>query len=190
MSGKVSFSTAQTIAPAPVVLVGCVHRDLGVNLLTIAWTGVNCSDPPAIHVSIRPSRHSHRMVKESGCFTVNLPTSGMLRQVDLCGTLSGRDGDKWARAGLTPERGEAVEAPLVAECPVSFECVVRHAIPLGTHDLFVGEIVARRADPSVVEKGRVDFSRIPLIAYVGGDYWSLGERIGTYGFSGKRGAAR
>ena len=122
MIEKVRFRQAQMFSPTPVVLVGCAHRELGKNVLTIAWTGVGCSDPPVVHVSIRPSRFSHRMIKESGCFTVNVPTREILRQVDLCGVVSGRDGDKFARAGLTPVDGAAVEAPIVAECPVNFEC--------------------------------------------------------------------
>ncbi len=182
MKGKIEFDRSQMIAPVPVVLVGCADAG-GSNLLTIAWTGIDCSEPPAVHVSIRPSRHSHGMIARSGCFTVNIPSRGMLRQVDLCGIVSGRDGDKWRRAALTPLPGISVAAPIVAECPVNFECEVRNVIPLGTHDMFVGEIVARRADEDLVANGRVDYSRIPLIAYAGGEYWSLGERIGTYGFS-------
>ncbi len=185
MKRKIGFDAAQMIAPVPVVLVGCAHSELGLNLLTVAWTGINCSDPPTLHVSIRPQRYSHRMIAESGCFTVNVPTREMLRQVDLCGIVSGRDGDKWARAGLTPLTGSAVAAPLVAECPVNFECAVRHALPLGVHTMFVGEIVARHADEDLVNDGRIDFSRLHLIAYVHREYWSLGERIGTYGFSAR-----
>jgi flavin reductase (DIM6/NTAB) family NADH-FMN oxidoreductase RutF len=185
MRRKIEFAEAQMIAPSPVVLVGCAHPELGLNLLTIAWTGIDCSDPPTLHVSIRPQRHSHRMIADSGCFTVNVPTRELLRQVDLCGIISGRDGDKWARAGLTPLTGAAVAAPLVAECPVNFECAVRHVLALGAHTMFVGEVVARHADEGIVQSGRIDFSRLPLVAYVDGEYWSLGERIGSYGFSGR-----
>jgi len=185
MQGKVPFDKSQILAPTAVVLVGCAHSELGRNLLTIAWTGVDCSDPPTVHVSVRPSRFSHRMIKESGCFTVNIPTCDILRQVDLCGVVSGRDGDKFKRAGLTPVRGEVVEAPLVAECPVNLECKVIHVVPLGVHDMFIGEIVARHADEPYVTDGRVDFSKLPLIAYVNREYWNLGGRIGTYGFSAR-----
>ncbi len=183
MIEKVKFGTAQMLSPTPVVLVGCAHRSLGRNVLTIAWTGVDCSDPPVVHVSIRPSRFSHRMIKESGCFTVNVPTREILKQVDLCGVVSGRDGDKFARAGLTPVDGSAVEAPIVAECPVNFECRVIQIVPLGVHDMFVGEIVGRSADARLVSNDRVDFSKVPLVVYVNGEYWSLGERIGAHGFS-------
>jgi len=183
MQRKVHFSRAQLLSPTPVVLVGCAHRSLGHNVLTIAWTGVDCSDPPILHVSIRPSRFSHRIIKESGCFTVNIPTRNLLRQVDLCGTVSGRDGDKFARAGLTPAEGEAVGAPIIVECPVNLECRLLQVIPLGVHDMFIGEVVARHADTSLVKNGRVEFEALPLVVYVDGAYWSLGERLGAYGFS-------
>jgi flavin reductase (DIM6/NTAB) family NADH-FMN oxidoreductase RutF len=183
MLNKVDFDKSQILSPTPVVLVGCAHGELGENLLTIAWTGVDCSDPPTLHVSIRPSRFSHRIIKESGCFTVNVPTREMLRQVDLCGVLSGRDGNKFERVGLTPVRGDVVAAPLVAECPVNLECKVVHLVPLGAHDMFIGEVVARHAEEALVAQGRVDFSKLPLIVYANREYWSLGERIGTHGFS-------
>jgi flavin reductase (DIM6/NTAB) family NADH-FMN oxidoreductase RutF len=183
MTEKAAFSRAQMLSPMPVVLVGCAHRSLGRNVLTIAWTGVDCSDPPVVHVSIRPSRYSHKIIKESGVFTVNVPTRDLLRQVDLCGVVSGRDGDKFARAGITPLDGSAVEAPIVAECPVNFECRVLQVVPLGVHDMFVGEVVARRADAPIVSGARVDFSKLSLVVYVGGEYWSVGERLGAHGFS-------
>jgi flavin reductase (DIM6/NTAB) family NADH-FMN oxidoreductase RutF len=183
MQEKAVFSKSQVLSPTPVVLVGCAHGKLGMNVLTIAWTGVDCSDPPVVHVSIRPSRFSHRIIRESGCFTVNVPTRDLLRQVDLCGVLSGRDGDKFARVGLTPLKAQSVEAPLVGECPVNFECRLLQVVPLGAHDMFIGEVVARHADASLVKNGRVDFGKLPLIVYVNGEYWSLGERLGAHGFS-------
>jgi flavin reductase (DIM6/NTAB) family NADH-FMN oxidoreductase RutF len=185
MTRKVDFSKAQILAPTPVVLVGCAHRDIGRNVLTVAWCGVDCSEPPVVHVSVRPSRYSHRIIKESGVFTVNIPTRELLRQVDICGTVSGRYGDKFERAGLTASPGGVVEAPIVAECPVNLECTVLHVLPLGAHDMFVGEIVARHADESLVTDGRVAFEKLSLIAYVLGEYWSLGQKIGDYGFTSK-----
>jgi flavin reductase (DIM6/NTAB) family NADH-FMN oxidoreductase RutF len=134
-------------------------------------------------VSIRPSRFSHRIIRESECFTVNIPTREILRQVDLCGVVSGRDGDKFARSGLTPMDGSAVDAPIVAECPVNFECRVIQIVPLGVHDMFIGEVVERRADAALVSNRRVDLSKTPLVVYVNGEYWSLGERVGAHGFS-------
>ena len=183
MKEKVAFDTSFMLAPLPVVLVACEHEKLGRNILTIAWCGVDCSDPPSIHVSIRPGRHSYRIIKESECFTVNIPTRNILRAIDLCGTVSGKFGDKFERSGLTPAPGTEVTAPIIAECPINLECRVREVIELGLHHMFIGEVVARHADSDVLKDGAIDFSRIPLISYVHGEYWSMGERIGEYGFS-------
>ncbi len=185
MDDKIALKGSLMLAPVPVVLVGCRHEELGSNLLTIAWCGVDCSDPPIIHISIRPSRHSYRMIKESGSFTVNFPTCDLIHEVDLCGLISGKDGDKFERSGLTPSKARAIAAPIVAECPVNIECVVRDVISLGVHDMFLGEVVAKTADPFCVTKGKVDFTKLPLIAYCNGEYWSLGEKIGRYGCSMK-----
>jgi flavin reductase (DIM6/NTAB) family NADH-FMN oxidoreductase RutF len=125
------------------------------------------------------------MIKESGCFTVNFPTRDMVRAVDLCGVISGRDGDKFERAGLTAVPGSAVAAPVVGESPVAIECAVHDIVPLGVHDLFIGRVVARTADPACLTGGKVDFNKIPLICYVNGEYWSLGENLGRYGCSRK-----
>ncbi|UCF04356.1 MAG: flavin reductase family protein [bacterium] len=181
MPEKVELEVPLMLAPVPVVLVASAHEEFGQNVLTIAWCGVDCSDPPTIHVSIRPSRHSHRMIKESEVFTVNFPTSDLLRAVDFCGTVSGSLGDKFGPAGLTPVAAKEVKAPLIAECPVNIECIVRDIIPLGLHDMFLGEIVASHADKAVVKEGWVDFSKIPLISFVNGEYWSIGEKIGDFG---------
>lgn len=186
MTEKVTLTGTFMLAPVPVVLVACTHSGMGNNLLTVAWCGVDCSDPPIIHVSIRPGRYSYRMIEESECFTVNMPTRDLLREVDLCGTVSGRDGDKFKRAGLTPEPSKEITAPIVAECPVNIECRVREVVPLGLHGMFLGEIVYKRADDSCIKDGKIDFGEIPLITYVNGEYWSLGERIGKHGCSEER----
>ena len=180
---KLEVKTPLILAPVPVVLVACAHEELGYNVLTIAWCGVDCSNPEMIHVSIRPSRHSYRMIKESGCFTVNVPTVELTRQVDLCGVVSGKDGDKFERAGLTPLPASKVDAPLVAECPLNIECKVREVLELGVHHLFIGEVVAKHASPELVVGGKLDLTGLPLIAYVNGEYRVLGEVVGKSGFS-------
>lgn len=185
MTEKKKLEGSFILAPLPVVLVGCAHEELGRNILTIAWCGVQSSDPETVHVSIRPERHSYRMIRESGCFTVNIPVAGIARQVDLCGMISGADGDKFEKAGLTALPGTAVDAPLVAECPVNLECEVTGIFPTGVHHVFIGEVVAKHADESVLTLGKLDFAKIPLITYVNGDYWSLGEMIGHHGFGSK-----
>jgi flavin reductase (DIM6/NTAB) family NADH-FMN oxidoreductase RutF len=185
MSAKVEMKGNLMLAPVPVVLVACSHEELGVNLLTVAWCGVDCSKPPIVHVSIRPDRFSYRMIKESGAFTINFPTRHMVNTVDTCGTVSGAEVDKFELAGLTPAAAKLVPAPLIAECPVNLECELVQIIPLGLHDMFLGEIVARHVDAAVSTDGNADWSKIPLISYVDGEYWSLGEKIAVYGCSRK-----
>lgn len=185
MHDKQELTGSFIMAPVPVVLVACSHEELGRNLLTIAWCGINCSDPETVHVSIRPERHSYRMMAESGCFTVNIPTAGMTRVVDLCGVISGSDGDKFDAAGLTAAPAKIVQAPLVAECPINLECEVKNVIPVGVHHMFIGEVAAKHVDEEVMTDGKLDFSKIPLITYVNGEYWSLGQPVGRYGFSKK-----
>jgi len=189
MDEKISLEGSFLLAPVPVVLVACAHEELGRNLLTIAWCGVDCSEPPIVHVSIRPSRYSHRMIKESGCFTVNIPTVNMLHAVDLCGTVSGREGDKFERAGLTPIGAAEVPAPLVAECPVNIECILKKKIPLGTHPLFIGEIIQVHIDQDILNnEGKIDFTKAAPLTYGAvkkgeGEYWSLKKKIGKHGYS-------
>jgi len=171
----------------PAVLVGAAAEVDGgrrENVITVAWSGIACGDPPMVSIAVRPTRFSHSLIKSSGEFTVNVPSADMARAVDLCGQISGRDGDKFAIAGLTPVRASEVSAPLVAECPVSLECRVRHVYKAGSHDLFVGEIVAVQAAEAVVdEKGRIDVGRVNPLCYGGGLYWRLGDNLGTYGHS-------
>lgn len=180
---KLEIQTPLIMAPVPVVLVACAHEELGYNLLTIAWCGVDCSKPEMIHVSIRPGRYSYRMIKESGCFTVNIPTADLTRQVDLCGVVSGKDGDKFERAELTPLPASKVQAPLVAECPVNIECEVREVLELGVHHMFIGEVVAKHASAELVTGGKLDLTDLPLITYVNGEYRVLGDVVGRSGFS-------
>lgn len=174
MQRKLEVNDTFLLAPVPVVLVGCASEELGRNLLTIAWCGVDCSEPPLIHISVRPSRHSYRMIRESGCFTVNIPTKGILEKVNMCGLVSGREGDKFERVGLTALSASKVQAPIVSECPVNIECEVRQVLELGVHHMFIGEVVAVRADEGLVrEDGSLDLSGIELFAYVNGEYVAL-----------------
>ncbi len=180
---KTEFHGSFILAPVPVVIVGCAHKELGKNLITIAWTGVNSADPETVHVSIRPSRYSYRMVKESGCFTVNIPTVDLLSAVDKCGIISGKKFDKFEITGLTAVQGTKVNAPMIAECPINLECEVRTVIDLGLHHMFIGEVVAKHAVVSCLTKGQVDPAKISLITYIHGEYWSLGKRLERSGFS-------
>jgi len=172
--------------PTPVVLVTCVDEAGKPNIITLAWVGTINSEPPMIGISIRPERYSHACVKRSREFVVNLPTEEMVRKVDACGVLSGKEMDKFASTGLKPIPAQKLKPPLIDECPVQMECKVKEIISLGSHDLFLGEIVALHVKEEVQkEKGRIDITKALPFVYCPGarEYWNLGKRIGHYGFT-------
>ena len=181
---KLQWKPGTLLAPAPPALVSCGTMEAH-NVLTAAWTGIVCSEPPMTYVSIRPERYSHHMILERGEFVINLPTQAIVRATDLCGVKSGRDGDKFALAGLTAEPSALVAAPGIGECPVSLECRVREVLHLGSHDMFLSDIVAVDVDPGYVdEKGALHLEKAGLLAYAHGGYYGLGRQLGTLGFSG------
>lgn len=187
---KVQWKPGTLLAPVPPVLVSCGSREAP-NLLTVAWTGIVCSEPAMTYVSVRRERFSHHLIQESGEFVINLPAQNLLRAVDLCGVKSGRDGDKFALAGLTPQESFTVGAPGVAECPVSLECRVRQTLPLGSHDMFLAEITAVDVDPRYIDgKGALRLEKCGLLAYAHGAYFSLGKQLGTFGFSVRKKPAK
>ena len=180
---KLQWKPGTLLAPAPPALVSCGAMEAH-NVLTAAWTGIVCSEPPMTYVSIRPERYSHHMILERGEFVINLPTQAIVRATDLCGVKSGRDGDKFALAGLTAEPSALVAAPGIGECPVSLECRVREVLHLGSHDMFLSDIVAVDVDPGYVdEKGALHLEKAGLLAYAHGGYYGLGRQLGTFGFS-------
>ncbi len=170
--------------PVPVVLLTCRRPDDTPNIITIAWAGTVSSDPPMLSVSIRPTRFSHGIVKDTGEFVVNVPTASLVRATDVCGVVSGRDHDKFALTGLTPEPASNVAAPLIAECPLSIECRTREVISLGVHDMFVAEIVAVHVDDRIAGgQGRWDFDAADPLCFCKGEYRRVGDSLGFYGFS-------
>lgn len=177
---KVIKPPSTALSPVPVVLVSCgVDRP---NLITLAWAGVACSEPPVIGIGVRPGRFSHHLIAEIGEFVINIPRAGQVGIVDYCGNASGRDVDKWAACGLTPAPASQVRVPLVAECPIALECRVIHRLTLGSHDLFLGQVVAVQVDDGLLAAdGRPDYTRTQPLAYVGGDYWQMGGPAGHYG---------
>ena len=180
---KLQWKPGTLLAPAPPALVSCGTMEAH-NVLTAAWTGIVCSEPPMTYVSIRPERYSHHMILERGELVINLPTQAIVRATDLCGVKSGRDGDKFALAGLTAEPSALVAAPGIGECPVSLECRVREVLHLGSHDMFLSDIVAVDVDPGYVdEKGALPLEKAGLLAYAHGGYYGLGRQLGTFGFS-------
>ena len=180
---KLQWKPGTLLAPAPPALVSCGTMEEH-NVLTAAWTGIVNSEPPMTYVSIRPQRHSHSIIKEKGEFVINLPTEAIVKATDLCGVKSGRDVDKFALAGLTAEPSNLVAAPGIAECPISLECKVREVTRLGSHDMFLADIVAVDVDPKYVdEKGALHMEKAGLLAYAHVAYFGLGKQLGTFGFS-------
>lgn len=180
---KLQWKPGTLLAPAPPALVSCGTMEEH-NVLTAAWTGIVNSEPPMTYVSIRPQRHSHGIIKEKGEFVINLPTEAIVKATDLCGVKSGRDVDKFQLAGLTAEPSNLVAAPSIAECPISLECKVREVYSLGSHDMFLADIVAVDVDPKYVdEKGALHMEKAGLLAYAHGAYFGLGKQLGTFGFS-------
>lgn len=174
---KESWKPGTMIYPLPAVLVGCGDAPDNWNLLTVAWTGTVCTAPPMCYVSVRPERHSHALIARTGEFTINLTTAAMARAVDWCGVRSGRDYDKFRETGLTPLRGAVVAAPALEESPVVVECRVRQILPLGSHDMFLAEVVNVLVDDRYIDSatGRFDLERAGLVAYSHGEYFRLGR---------------
>jgi flavin reductase (DIM6/NTAB) family NADH-FMN oxidoreductase RutF len=181
---KLEVNPSTCLYPVPVALVTCRREGETPNIITIAWVGTVCSDPPMLSISIRPTRYSHGIVKETGEFVVNIPDEPLLRVTDVCGVVSGRDEDKFALTGLTAEPASKVGAPLIAECPVSIECKTTEVLSLGVHDMFVAEIVAVHVAETVAgDGGRWDFDGAAPICFCKGEYRGLGAKIGSYGYS-------
>jgi len=181
---KVTKSPWTALFPCPVALVTCVDSEGKPNVITLAWVGTVCSDPPTLGLGIRPKRYSYKLIEDCGEFVVNVPNKDILRDVDFCGMVSGREVDKFSETGLTPQPAEKVKPPLIQECPINMECVVKKKLPLGTHHLFLGEIVHVHVDEDILnENGEIDFSRVAPFVYNDGEYWSLHKKIGIYGFS-------
>ncbi|MBC7251108.1 MAG: flavin reductase family protein [Anaerolineae bacterium] len=180
---KVIRKPATVLYPLPAVLVSCGTSQKA-NIITLAWVGTLCSEPPMVGISVRPGRHSHGLLQEVGEFVVNLPTASQARWVDYCGMVSGRKVDKWAACGFTPAPASEVQVPIIAECPLNIECRVRQVLSLGSHDLFLGEVVAVQVDEAVLdEQGRLDFDKAEPFAFLGREYRRVGEVVGSFGYS-------
>jgi flavin reductase (DIM6/NTAB) family NADH-FMN oxidoreductase RutF len=181
---KQVWKPSTMLNPVPVVMVTCVDAAGKPNIITLAWAGTVNSEPPMLSISVRKERYSHDLIKDKGQFAVNLTTQKLVRATDLCGVKSGRDTDKFELAGLTPEKASAIDVPIIKESPVSLECVVRNMIELGSHDIFIAEIVAVDTDESLLdEKGKLVMEKADLICYSHGKYWSLGKELGFFGYS-------
>lgn len=180
---KVSWKGGALIAPLPPVMVSCGSEE-DKNIITVAWTGIINTIPPKTYISLRPSRHSYGIIKESGEFVINLTPASLIRAADYSGMYTGAKKDKFRECSLTPEECEHVSCVGIAESPLSLECKVSEIIPLGTHDMFLADIVGVLVDESLLDKnGKLHIERAGLAAYAHGEYFELGRRIGTFGFS-------
>lgn len=182
---KIQFEKpGNMLYPVPAVMVSCADKNGRANILTIAWAGTVCSDPPMVSISVRKSRYSHDIIRDTGEFVINLTTEKLVRAADFCGVRSGRDIDKWEACGLTQAGSTAVSAPLILESPVNIECRVRQMLELGSHDMFLAEVVAVDADSRYMDsQGRFHLEQAGLIAYSHGKYFSLGKNLGFFGCS-------
>ncbi len=188
---KELWKPGNMLYPLPVVMVSMTDRDGKYNIITLAWVGTVCSDPPMVSVSIRPERYSYPIIRETGEFAVNLTTRELAFATDYCGVKSGRDVDKFKEMGLTPLPGRETGVVLIGESPVSMECRVRQVLPLGSHDMFVSEVVAVHADSRYMdENNKFCLEKAEPIVYSHGAYLTCGETLGTFGYSVRRSSDR
>ena len=180
---KLKWKGGALLAPMPPVMVSCGDMENS-NIITIAWTGIINTIPPKTYISVRPSRHSYNMIKESGEFVINLTPANLIKSADYCGIYTGAKVDKFAKCSLTKEEANEVACPLIAESPLSLECKLTEIIPIGTHDMFLADIVAVDVDEKLLDKnGKLDLGRANLAAFAHGEYYELGKKIGRFGFS-------
>lgn len=185
--GFVDFKPGNMLYPLPAVMVSCgddAHRP---NIITIGWVGTICSNPPMVSISITKERFSHDIIKNSGEFVINLVTEDLIKACDYCGVRSGRDVDKFKETGLTAAPSKEIKAPQIKESPVSIECRVKEIKELGSHDMFISEVVNVRVDDTYLDERQVfNLNDTGLITYSHGTYFKLGKKLGTFGFSVKK----
>lgn len=182
---KTLWKPGTMIYPVPAVMVSCGNSPDNYNIITIAWTGTINSDPPMCYISVRKSRHSYQIIKETGEFVINLTTAELAKATDWCGVRSGSKYNKFEEMQLTPIPGKETNAPLIEESPINIECKVTEVKELGTHDMFLAEVVAVHADDQYLNEksGAFDLSKANPISYSHGHYYNLGKRIGKFGWS-------
>ena len=185
---KQVWKPGNMLYPLPAVMVSVADQKGEANIITVAWTGTVCSSPAMLYVSVRPERYSHHMIKETGEFVVNLTTEDLVKATDYCGVRSGKDVDKWKEMNLTKGKADKLSyAPIIEECPVNLECKVTEVKELGSHDMFLAEVVAVQIDEKYLDaNGKFNLNETGLMAYSHGEYVSLGEKLGTFGYSVRR----
>mgnify|MGYP000006432115 FL=1 len=184
---KQTWKPGNMLYPVPAVMVSCQRGEEKPNIITVAWAGTICSDPAMVSISIRKERYSHDIIKESGEFVINLTTKKLCRATDYCGVKSGKDTNKFKDMHLTPEKSVKINAPAIKESPVNIECKVKDIVELGSHDMFIAEVVAVNVDESLLDsKGTLHLKDAELVAYSHGQYYALGEHLGRFGYSVKK----
>lgn len=182
--GRSDWRPGNMLYPLPAVMVSVADREGKPNIFTVAWTGTVCSNPPMVSISVRPERYSYHCIEETGEFVMNLTTKRLAYAADFCGVKSGRDVDKFKEMHLTPARGKEVKAPLIAESPVCLECRVKQTVVLGSHTMFVADVVSVSVDEAYLDgENRFHLDRAEPIVYSHGTYFGLGDAIGTFGYS-------
>ncbi|HBM16808.1 MAG TPA: flavin reductase [Lentisphaeria bacterium] len=183
--GKVEWKPGTMVYPIPAVMVSCGNKDTSINIITVAWTGTICSDPPMCYISVRPERHSHGIIKQCGDFVINLTTKKLAYATDWCGVKSGREFDKFKEMNLTQGKARKISSPIIEESPISIECVVKEIKTLGSHDMFISEVVSINADEKYYNKENdfFNFAKANPICYSHGKYYTLGELVGKFGYS-------
>ena len=184
-TGKRTLRGGNMLNPTPVVMVSCGSTLDEYNIITIAWAGTVCSDPPMCSISVRPERHSYDIIKKEGAFVINLVNKQLAPYADWCGVRSGRKYNKFVETGLTPVRATQVNAPMIEESPVNLECEVTQILPLGSHDMFLAEVVAVHVNGKLFspKTDAIDLRRADLVTYSHGHYYTLGDILGKFGFS-------
>ena len=181
---KQLWKPSTILNPVPAVMVTCADKEGKGNIITLAWAGTVNSEPPMVSISVRKERYSYNLIKETGQFVINLTTKKLAFATDYCGVKSGRDIDKFKEMKLTAEKASKVDVPLIKESPVNIECVVKNVLELGSHDMFIGEIVAVNVDESLMDdKGKLHLEKADLICYSHGQYWTLDKPLGHFGYS-------
>ncbi len=184
MKKKESFKPGNMLYPLPAVMVSCQRKEEKPNIITVAWAGTVCTNPPMLSISVRPERYSYNIIKETGEFVVNLTTKKLARATDYCGVKSGREVDKFKEMHLSVNESEHIDAPGILECPVNIECKVRQILELGSHHMFLADVVGVQVDEELLdESGKFWLNKAELLAYSHGSYFGLGEQIGSFGYS-------
>ncbi|MGN0342691.1 MAG: flavin reductase family protein [Roseburia sp.] len=184
---KQHWKGGNMLYPLPAVMVSCARPGERPNIITVAWAGTICTNPPMLSISVRPERYSYGIIRETGEFVVNLVTQDLVKATDYCGVKSGRDVDKFQEMHLTQQPSCHVVCPGIAESPVNIECRVRQIIPLGSHDLFLADVAGITIEDFYLdEKGKFELNQAGLVTYSHGEYFLLGEKLGSFGYSVKK----